>query len=153
MVTRSNESFPNCLETKRQIPCPVSSDSKTITIDVADDLPGAAQRLRNVRLWLHLDNVSIEDLLEVSLNGAILECGNPMEPDGYDPTSDKWFFYDLKDCLPVHGTNNFGVRMASRNERLVQDGIVVQLSDMELWIEYEYPNGRWIRPRGYSPRT
>ena len=38
-------------------------------------------------------------------------------------------------------------------QRLAQDGIEVEIADMELWIEYEYPNGRWVTPRGYTPRT
>ena len=76
-----------------------------------------------------------------------------MEADGYDPTDDKWFSYDLKNCLPVRGINKVEIRLAHRNERFAQDGIQVEISDMELWIEYEYPNWRWVTPRGYAPRT
>lgn len=157
MVTRSgeqdNDSFPNCLKARHQIPCPVSADLRTISMEVADDLSAAPGRTRNVQLWLHLDNISIEDQVEVSFNGATLECENPMEVNGYDPTDDKWFSYDLRDALPVQGDNQIGIRLLAGNERLAQDGLFVEIQDVELWIEYEYPNGRWITPRGYAPRT
>ena len=153
VVTRSEDSFPNCLETERQIPCSVSAGPRSITVDVVDDLPAAAHRLRDAHLWIHFDDLSIEDQVEVTLNGTILECQNPMEPEGYDPTNDAWLAYDLKSCLPVRGSNEIGLRLLRRNERLVQDGLEVRVEDVELWIEYEYPNGRWVRPRSFVPRT
>ena len=157
MVTRAgeqdNDSFPNCLKTEHQIPVLLSADPRTISIEVVDNLPENPKRARSVRLWLHLNNISIEDKIEVSFNGATVECDNPMEEDAYDPTDDKWLLYDLRNALPVRGQNQIKIRLLSNNERLSQDDIFVELSDVELWIDYEYPNGRWIPPRGYSPRT
>jgi hypothetical protein len=152
VVTRSHDSFPNCLQTQRQIPTPVSAEPVILTIDVPDDLQVAQDRLRTVSLWLHLDNLTVDDQLAVTLNGTPLDCANPMPPGGYDPTPDSWLRFDLMDELPAQGTNKITVCMVERNTRLA-DELAVELADVELEVRYAYPDGEWRRSPGWYPRT
>jgi len=151
-VTRSHDSFPNCLQTQRQIPVKVQAEPVLLTIDIPNDLVKARDRLRAVNLWLHLDNLTVEDEVAVELNGAELACANPMCPGGYDPTPDTWLRFDLLNHLPVRGSNSISVRMAAFNARLAKE-IPVELADLELEVRYEYPDGEWRRSPGWYPRT
>ncbi len=152
VVTRSHESFPNCLQNERQIPAPVLAQPATFTIDMPDDLHSARGRLHSVSLWLHLENLTVYDEVAVEFNGVQLPCDNPMRAGEYDPTPDAWLRYDLMDHLPVQGDNAVAVRMAVRNERLAAEMEVV-IADMELEVRYDYPDGEWRRSRGWYPRT
>ena len=151
-MTRSHDSFPNCLQTQRQIPVKVQAEPVLLTIDIPNDLVKARDRLRAVNLWLHLDNLTVEDQVAVELNGVELACANPMCPGGYDPTPDTWLRFDLLDYLPVRGSNSISVRMAAFNARLAKE-IPVELADLELEVRYEYPDGEWRRSPGWHPRT
>jgi len=152
VVTRSHDSFPNCLQTQRQIPAPVTAAPVTLTIDVPDDLRAAQGRLHSVSLWLHLDYLTAYDKVVVELNGAPLECANPMRPGGYDPIADTWLRFDLMDRLPIQGANAIRVCMAERNARLA-DEMAVVIGDVELEVRYAYPDGEWRRSPGWYPRT
>lgn len=155
VLTRSheaNETFQNCLQQNHQIPVALTSDPITLEFDVPDNLALARGRLCSVDLWLHLDQLTIDDRVEVCLNGTTLTCHNPMLPGGYDPTADTWLRYDLMDHLPAEGVNSITVRVAKRNARL-EDEIPVEIADAELEINYEYPDGDWRRSPGWYPRT
>ena len=154
-LTRSNEApetFQNCLKDDHQIPVSVTETPIDLRIDIPDDLESARARLISVSLWLHLDQLTIDDQIDVSLNGEPLSCRNPMRPGGYDPTSDAWLEFDLMDHLPAEGANTISVRMAERNPRLA-DEIPVEIADVELEVNYDYPDGDWRRSPGWFPRS
>ena len=67
VVTRSADSFPNCLQNDRQIPTPLTAEHVTLTMDVPDDLRRVVDRLHSVSLWFHLDNLTVEDEVAVEL--------------------------------------------------------------------------------------
>ena len=152
VVMRTDGSFPNCLPHPRQIPAPVTDDPLTITINVADDLRQAASRVRSVRLSVHLSNLTVADTLEARLNGQALPCDNPMKPGAYNTRSTAWQNYEVSADLLTCGDNEVSLRMVKRNERLAAE-LPIEVQDMELAIEYDYPNGPWLSPPGYVSRT
>lgn len=154
-LTRSNEAretFQNCLNSEHQIPVELSDSPVTLTIDVPDDLASARPRLKAVQLWLHIDNLTTDDQVEVQLNDEPIVCTRPLVPGAYDPHPDAWLPYDLMDCLPKEDANTITVRLSQRNARLA-DEIPVVVADVELQVDYEYPDGDWRRSPGWSPRT
>jgi hypothetical protein len=151
-ITRSHDSFPNCLQTARQIPVDLGAEPTVLWLEVPDDLASHRDRLRAVVLWLHLDNLTIADEVAVELNGAPLAAANPMRPGGYDPTPDYWLRFDLLRRLPVRGINEIALWLAKRNERLARE-VAVTVVDCELEVRYEYPDGQWHRPPGWDPRS
>ena len=152
VVARSHDSFPNCLETERQIPKAVTAQPLSCTMDIPDDMARAAERLLAIRLWVHLDNLTIEDELAVHFNQELLSCSNPMQAGAYDPTPDTWLSFDLMSHLPLQGTNTITLCMVRSNAQLAGQ-VEVVIMDIELEVCYEYPDGEWRRVRGWSPRT
>ena len=63
LVMRSSAAFPNCLETERQLPITLSEEANEVSLEVADDLPAAVDRLSECRLRLHIDNQTTYDQL------------------------------------------------------------------------------------------
>ena len=152
VVMRTDGTFPNCFPHPRQIPAPVGDEPLTVKIAVADDLAEAGDRVRSVRLYIHLTNLTVMDRVEVKLNGEVLPCVNPMQPGAYNTRGTAWQNYDVATNLLRCGDNEISLRMVERNQRLA-DELAVEVSDMELEIQYEYPNGPWLPPPGYVPRT
>jgi hypothetical protein len=151
-LTRSGDSFPNCLPTERLIPAPVTKEPLTFTMEVPDDLHSARDRLHSVSLWLHLNDLTVEDEVVAEVNGVQVSCVNPMQPGGYDPNADSWLRFDLMDTLPVQDANTIAVYRTKVNARLM-DELPVELVDVELEIRYDYPDGEWRRSPGWYPRT
>ncbi len=144
VVMRSHDAFPNCLRTERRIPAALGADPLEVTIAVADDARGKADRVSGCRLRVHLRNMTVYDRLEVRLNGELLECATPMLPGAYCMrwTGLDWFEYDLAGHLPRRGVNRVTLRMAARNERLA-DEFAITVEDIELQVRYEFPDGVW----------
>ena len=140
----SDTSFPNCLESDRQLPAVVSPDPLTLTIDVADDTGTSADRISVCRLRIHVDNMTNYDEIEVALNGNRITCVNPMKPGQYMArTMDQtWLEYDLLFHLPRQGANEITIQVVKRNEFLEKE-LEISIEDVELAIRYEYPNGIW----------
>jgi len=151
-VMRTDASFPNCLPHPRQIPAKVTEDPLTVTINVADDLEEAGERVKRAQLHVHLSNLTVMDRLEVKLNGQTLTCTNPMKPGAYNTRNTAWQNYELSADHVICGDNTVSLRMAGRDERLARE-LPVEVQDMELAIQYDYPNGPWYSPPGYVPRT
>ena len=114
-----------------------------ITIDVADDLAEAGQRVAGVELSLLVQNLTIYDELSVSFNGTRIEPGNPLRAGGYHRQSAVWQRFDLLEPAPPRpGSNTLSVGVARRNQRLAAE-IPLELTDVELSIRYAFPNGPW----------
>jgi len=122
------------------------------TIRVADNLPGAANRVENCRLWVHLVNASVEDAIEVAVNGQVLTCANPLAPGTmHTPV---WLGYELKPEQVRRGGNEIRIRLLSRDlPAMVQESAPIEIADVELEIRYSFPNGKGREPRGFRPRT
>ena len=142
VVMRTNYSFPNCLPHPYQIPVTLDAKPKTITLDIADDLTEAGDRVKNVCLHAYMTNLTIEDKIELRLNGKRLECLNPLQPGAYDPLSRHWQDYQILPSVLRCGNNEISVCTVKRNKRLEKE-LSIELTDLELTIEYDYPNGRW----------
>lgn len=84
VVMRADEGFPNCFSDRGQLPVKVDRQGVTVTIDVADDLKEAGTRIKSACLSMNINNLTVTDKLEVSLNGKILQCTNPKVPGAYD---------------------------------------------------------------------
>ena len=149
-LTRSNDSFPNCLITERLIPTPVTEEKIQFKIHVTDNLTSVQGRLRSVDLCLHLDNLTVYDVLEVTFNGTIITYANSMKAGEFNPTDDEWLRFDLLNHLPIVGDNLITLRMVKRNPRLA-DEIPVELVDVELHIKYAFPDGEWEYSRSWKP--
>ncbi|MSP14745.1 MAG: hypothetical protein EXR62_17525 [Chloroflexi bacterium] len=152
VLTRTDGSFPNCLPHPRQIPAPLGFEPLEIHIAVADDLAEAGSRLRAVRLHIHLTNLTVADRLEAQFNDHLLLCLNPMEPGAYQPDSTTWQNLDVPSRWVQVGDNVITLRLTQRNARLASE-LPIEVADLELAIEYNYPNGPWQPPPGYIPRT
>jgi len=121
----------------------LAADGVEITIDLADDLAEAGQRVAGVELSLLVQNLTICDELSVSFNGTSIEPGNPLREGGYHRQSAVWQRFDLLETAPPRpGSNTLSVRVARRNQRLAGE-IPLELTDVELSIRYAFPNGRW----------
>ena len=152
VVMRRNGSFPNCFPQERQIPAELGPEPTEIDIEVADDFAAAGARLRSVRLKLLLVEPCHEDRLEVRLNGGDpLPIANPMAAGRAAPFERAWAVFDLTPVPPRVGVNRISVRV-ERHPRLAKE-LPLVLSDVEIDVSYRYPNGPWIPPPGFKPRT
>ncbi len=152
VMMRTDASFPNCLPHPRQIPVKLTEDPVTVTINVADDLKEAGERVKRVQLHVHLSNLRVIDRLEVAVNGQDLACTNPMKPGAYNTKRTAWQNYDLAVDQVTCGDNEVSLRIVGRDSRLARQ-LPVAVEDIELAIEYDYPDGPWYSPPGFVPRT
>jgi hypothetical protein len=149
---RTDHGFPNCMPDPRQIPATLGTQPLVIKISVADDLVEAGSRIKSVCLFVHFTNLTVVDKLEARLNGQVLKCLNPMEPGGYNPALTTWQNYEVLPTQVRLGDNDVSLQVIRRNERLV-DEFSLEVQDMELAVEYRYPNGPWEPAPGFIPRT
>ena len=75
-----------------------------------------------------------------------------MEPGAYNARPTVWQNYDASPDLVRCGDNEVSLRMVERNKRLAAE-LPIEVQDMELALEYDYPNGPWTPPPGYVART
>lgn len=141
-VMRTDESFPNCLPHPRQLPVTLDATAKTIKLDIADDLSESVDRVKKVCLQVYLVNMTVEDEIELKFNGQVLECLNLLRPGEYDALSRHWYDYDVPSRLVQFGDNDISVYVIKRNKRLEKE-LSIEITDLELKIEYNYPNGCW----------
>ena len=148
-VMRRNNSFPNCLPVNRQIPAVVGSVPVKVKIDVTDDLSGDASRVRRTRLYIVFFELTVADRVEVKLNGKELNCINPLIPGKRCPVFKTiWQIYDLEDSLPLCGINEITLRLMEQDAHF-REQVPLEVTDIELEIDYDYPNGPWIGIPGY----
>ena len=148
-VMRRNNSFPNCLPVNRQSPAVVGSVPVKVKIDVTDDLSGDASRVRRTRLYIVFFELTVADRVEVKLNGKELNCINPLIPGKRCPVFKTiWQIYDLEDSLPLCGINEITLRLMEQDAHF-REQVPLEVTDIELEIDYDYPNGPWIGIPGY----
>ena len=144
---RQNNSFPNCLPVDRQIPVRIGAETVRVRIDVTDDLPKAASRIKRARLSVLFLELTSADTVEVRLNGRPLQSSNPLLP-GSRASSLKSVrqIYDLRDILPRCGMNEIEMRLVEPNRRLREE-TPLEVTDLELEIDYDYPDAALTPPR------
>ena len=101
MVMRSNESFPNCLETERQLPATLTVEPLEIQIEVVDDLAAGRQKsgkehLRRVVLGVECAT----DLAEARrvASGSVVSAAAPSPTEGITARGE-----ELVVAIPVLG--------------------------------------------------
>ena len=151
LVMRSSKSFPNCLDTERTLPLTITGDPAPLTFDIVDDVAGAGDLVRSVRLLLHVANATIADELEVRMEGpdggTTLQVVNPMVPGVRQDPRTAWFLYDLRSSPPRAGVNRFTVRARRRNQRTASE-LPLTVEDAELEIGYEGSRGGRLPAHG-----
>ena len=110
---------------------------------------GISRSFQLVSLFM---NLTVLDRVEVCLNGEAVESCNPLVPGHFDPLASSWQTYDLTNHLPVCGDNEIRIRAIERNPRLAAE-LPLEVTDIELKIEYDFPNGPWRRPPGFASRS
>ena len=139
-LMRSNDSWPNFTRTKWQIPTKITEDVTELTFDVADDVSAAGDLVRSCRLILHIDNMSVVDELEVTLNGSVVPLVNRLQPGTRIGTISQWQIYDLLDHRPLSGTNTVTVHALRLNQRTAPE-LPMSIEDAEIEVRYEHPTG------------
>ncbi len=158
VIMRRGCLFVNCLPTHRQLPVEVGSEPVKVNIDIADDLSGGeASRVRRSRLYVvfHQEHeLTVADKVEVRLNGEVLTCLNPLVPGSINLSflEPVWQSYELKDNLPRCGNNEISLRLLESNERFRQE-FPLEVTDIELEIDYDYANGPWLESQEYLRNT
>ncbi|MBM3802029.1 MAG: hypothetical protein FJW26_06900 [Acidimicrobiia bacterium] len=152
VVMRTDHAFPNCMPHPRQIPAMLGTEPVAIQLAVADAVVEAGSRVKSIRLFVHFTNLTVMDKLEMRLNGEALKCLNPMEPGAYNPSFTTWQNYEVPTSLVRLGSNDVSLHVIQRNERLIGE-LPIEVQDMELAVEYWYPNGPWEPAPGFIPRT
>ncbi|MFN0168411.1 MAG: hypothetical protein ACKV22_18445 [Bryobacteraceae bacterium] len=149
VITRTDESFTNCMPHPRQIPARLTAQPLQIRMMVADDLAAAGSRVEAITLHAHLANLTILDKVQVLFNGQHLQCQNPLAPGAYNACLTQWQNYTVPAGRVRTGDNEITFQLVEHNQRLAAE-LPVEVSDVELAIKYRYPNGE-AEPR--PPRT
>ena len=120
-----------------------------ISFTIADDIEGAASRIRQVRLRLRLSNLVSADRLDVLLNGRSLEEETCLRdfggfdlkrpgPHRIDPYRGQWLEFHLRGVRPRQGENVLEISLVERPAKL---GGKVTVDDVEVIVEYgPYPS-------------
>ncbi len=113
---------------------------REIPFYIADDIVGAAERIRQVQLRVKTDNLVSADQLTIELNGESLENETCLRPyAGPLNQYNMWLEFHLADVRPKKGRNILTVALEGRPPRL--EGSVV-IEDVEVIVDYgPYPSG------------
>ena len=119
-----------------------SSDAGTtygIPFYVADDIQGAANRVRRVRLKVYIHDLVSADQITILLNGQSLTgetCRRDYGRAG--PYSGQWLEFEMEGVRPRRGENLMEFTLDRRAEGLISP---LRVEDVELIIEYgSYPS-------------
>ena len=125
-------------------PCTQCDDCLTSGhCNIADDMEGAADRIREVRLRIRIMNLVTADRLTVLLNGKSLAGETCLRAFGQNTPHiaprGQWLEFQLRDVRPVKGQNVLEISLDSRPEGL-EGGVTVE--NVEVYVEYSpYPSG------------
>ena len=132
-----------------EIPAADPSRRYPIPFSIADDIEGAAGRIRQIRLKVRISNLVSADQLTLLLNGQSLNgefCSRDYGqfnlrtagPHLVDPYRGQWLEYHLVEVLPRQGQNLLEIALDSRPDRLAGK---VTVDDVEVIVEYGvYPS-------------
>ena len=126
-----------------ELPKADPSSRHSIPFNIADDVEGAADRIREVQLRIRVMNLVTSDRLTVLLNGKSLAGETCLRAFGQNTPHiaprGQWLEFQLKDVRPVKGQNVLEISLDSRPEGL-EGGVTVE--NVEVYVEYSpYPSG------------
>ena len=123
-----------------EIPSADPGKRYAIPFSIADDVQGAADRIRHVRLRINISAVMSADRLTVLLNGQSLE-GEPCTRTyghPYGVYNAQWLEFDLQGVRPRKGQNTLEISLDGRPEGMA-GGISVE--EVHIHVEYgSYPS-------------
>ena len=123
-----------------QIPATGAGTRHGIPLYVADDIDGAVDRVRQVRLRLNIGNLVSSDRLTVVLNGRSLSIETCLREYAgrHVPYEGQWLEFHLKDVRPRKGRNLLEISFDGRPVGLA-GGVTIE--NVELIVEYgSYPS-------------
>ena len=129
-----------------QTPLPIeiaASDRGTrhaIPFYLADDIEGAAHRIRQIRLKIRIYDLVSQDQLTILLNGRSLveETCLRNYGEGITPYSSQWLEFHLENVRPRRGQNRLDIVLDQRAEGLVSP---LKVEDVEILVRYgSYPS-------------
>ena len=123
-----------------EIPSADPSRRYAIPFYIADDIQGASDRVRRIRLWVSFANLASGDRLTVLLNGQSLADETCLRDFGRDagPAALYSLEFHLRRVRPHRGRNVLEVSLDGRPDELI-GGVTVQ--DVEITVEYgPYPS-------------
>ena len=133
-----------------RIPSAAPGRRYSIPFYIADDVEGASERIREVRLRIRATNLVSGDKLTVLLNGKSLAgetCTRDYSrfirhipsPHLWDQYTGMWMDFNLREVRPRKGQNILEISLDSRPDGLVS-GVTVE--DVEVIVSYgPYPSG------------
>ncbi len=129
-------------QTTLPLEIPVSEQGKhyAIAFTLADDIEGAADRIRQVRLKINIADLVLADQLTVLLNGQSLAEETCLRSYGLHiaPYVGQWLEFELKKVRPRRGQNRLEIVLNRRAEGLVSP---LRVEDVEIIVEYgSYPS-------------
>ena len=128
-------------------PLPVeiaSSDTGTrhgIPFYLADDIQGAGDRIRQIRLKINIRDLVSEDRLSMLLNGQSLSNETCLRDYGgaIAPYVGQWLEFQLENVRPRQGANLLEISLDRRAGELVSP---LSVDEVEIVVEYfPYPSG------------
>jgi len=143
VVTRSSSASDELgLETPLPIEIPSSGTGTRhkVPFRIADDIEGAADRIRQVRLNVNITDLVSADRIAMYLNGRSLtgETCLRRTAGAVAPYSGQWLDFQLKDVRPRKGRNILEIALIGRAEGLVSPLVI---EDVEVIVEYgPYPS-------------
>jgi hypothetical protein len=144
VLTRKSE---NSEQVGYKTPLPVeiaSSDTGTrhaIPFFIADDVQGASDRIRQIKLKLNIGNMVSDDRISILLNGQSLSKETCLRDYGgpIAPYVGQWLEFHLESVRPKQGENLLEVSLDRRAEGLVGS---LSVDEVEIIVEYgPYPSG------------
>ena len=120
-----------------KIPGPDPGKRYPISFSISDDIEGGAERIRQVILKLHIDNLVTADRLTVLLNGQSLaeEICLRNYADHIVPYQGQWLEFQLRKVRPRKGENLLEI---SLDERPPQLGVGISVEWVEVQVDYGF---------------
>jgi len=140
ILSRRDGLFPNCLPV-HQIPVRIGETPVALRLMIADDLTKHRECLQAVTLRVHYNDMTIQDQIEVKVNGKTVACKAPLQAgqfayaEGQGLNAAVWMEYDLRGNLPRQGENKIEFQTTKRAPRATEE-FHVEAVDVELSIKY-----------------
>ncbi len=121
------------------IPGPDPGKRYSIPFSISDDIEGSAERIRQVVLKLHIDNLVTADRFTLLLNGQSLAEETCLRDyaDHIVPYRGQWLEFHLRKVRPRKGQNLLEI---SLDQRPAEIGVGISVESVEIHVEYgSYP--------------
>lgn len=123
-----------------ELSAPDPAKKAPIRFYIADDIEGAAGRIRQIQLRLNIANLLSDDTLTISLNGESLANETCLRDYGrpFDPYGAQWLEFHLRTVRPRKGENLLEISLDRRPAGM---GVGITVEDVHILVEYgSYPS-------------